>query len=301
MNRREFFAQAAAVMRPSEDLPWPPKVSLFSKHVQWLGVSEAAAFARQIGFDAIDLTVRPGGHVSPESAAQQLPRAAEAIRREGVELSMITTAIQGVETPHADAVLQAAASCGVKYFRWGGWKYTDAPVHTDIIVNQARAQRLSKLAERHGLCGIYHTHSGWNEFGASIWDIVEAVEGIDSRVLAINFDIGHATVEGGYGGWRNSARRCGPYLRGVAVKDFVWQRNDKGQWRPQWCPIGEGMAPMREFAKQLRHERFQGPLQLHFEYPMGGAEHGSAKVSWSRERIAAAIQTDLERLRALLL
>src|SRR5665811_2152902 len=60
------------------------KIHLFSKHLQWLDYSEMATTAKQIGFDGIDLTVRPKGHVLPENVDTDLPKAVEAIRKSGL-------------------------------------------------------------------------------------------------------------------------------------------------------------------------------------------------------------------------
>jgi sugar phosphate isomerase/epimerase len=293
MTRRDFLAaQAAAAIRTGAA---SSKIAVFSKHLQWLDIPAMADAAKEVGFDAIDLTVRKGGHIEPERAMSELPRAAEEIRKRGLELGMITTAIQSVETPHAEAILRAAAAANVPFFRWGGLKYGHGDPERQIQVYRGSAKRLAKMAGDYGLCGIYHTHSGTREFGAAIWDIFEVVRNIDYKHLAINYDIGHATVEGGYGGWEISAKRCGPYLRGIAVKDFLWAKNDKGQWRPRWCPLGEGMVDLKSF-----FARHQAPvIQLHFEYPMGGAEHGARVITWSRDQVLEAMRRDLSVLRPL--
>ena len=89
MNRRDFVisaSQAAALAcvagaaQPKESLGAPLKVSVFSKHLQFLNWEEMAQTAAAIGFDGIDLTVREGGHVLPERVEHDLPKAAEIIR-----------------------------------------------------------------------------------------------------------------------------------------------------------------------------------------------------------------------------
>jgi sugar phosphate isomerase/epimerase len=292
MTRRAFLAAPAAAALTAEDRP---QIAVFSKHLQWLDVPAMADAAKEAGFRAIDLTVRPGGHIEPERALTELPRAAEEIRKRGLELAMITTAIQSAETPHADAVLRAAAAANVRYFRWGGLRYGGYPPAQAIQVHRGAARRLAKLAIDYGLCGMYHTHSGEDQFGAAIWDIFEAVQNIDHRHLGINYDIGHATVEGGLGGWEISARLCGHYMRGIAVKDFVWAKDAAGRWRPRWCPLGEGMVNLKSFFANHRAP----VIQLHFEYPMGGAEHGARVITWSRDQVLAAMRRDLETLRPL--
>ena len=62
----------------------PLKVHVFSKHLQFLNYQDMAAAARDIGFDGVDLAVRPKGHVLPERVETDLPKAVEAIRKAGL-------------------------------------------------------------------------------------------------------------------------------------------------------------------------------------------------------------------------
>jgi len=92
-------------------------VHVFSKHLQWLdyrGMSETAA---EIGFDGVDLTVRPGGHVSPDRVEEDLPKAVEAARRAGIKVDMMTTAITDPRDPLTKAILKTAGRLGVRYYR----------------------------------------------------------------------------------------------------------------------------------------------------------------------------------------
>jgi hypothetical protein len=57
---------------------------LFSKHLPELDWSALALATRDAGFGGVDLTVRPGGHVLPERAPDDLPRAIDAIRAAGL-------------------------------------------------------------------------------------------------------------------------------------------------------------------------------------------------------------------------
>ena len=68
------------------------------------------------------------------------------------------------------------------------------------------------------------------------------------------------------------------------VKDFLWQNGPKG-WRPEWCPLGEGMVPT-EFFKTLKESGYAGLLSQHFEYKVG---QGAAMIQ--------AMKKDFARLR----
>src|SRR6185437_11654245 len=102
--------------------------------------------------------------------------------------------------------------------------------------------RLAELNRRYQVCSMYHTHSGEGLVGASIWDLYIVMRDLDPAFMGVNFDVAHATIEGGLGGWINSFHITGPHLRGLAVKDFVWAKDDRGRWDANWVPLGQGMV-----------------------------------------------------------
>ena len=141
---------------------------------------------------------------------------------------------------------------------------------------------------------MYHTHSGVGLVGASIWDLYILMKELDPAPMGVNYDVGHATIEGGAGGWINSFRIIGPHLRGIAVKDFLWAKDAKGEWQPQWKPLGEGMVQSpADSSRWWRNPGSHGPLQLHFEYPLGGADGGAKTITASRQEIFGAMKRDL--------
>ena len=147
---------------------------------------------------------------------------------------------------------------------------------------------------------MYHTHSGIGQVGAPLWDLHLVLRDFDPNAVSFNYDVGHATVEGGFGGSINSFHVSERHLRGIAVKDFLWRKNEKGEWRPQWCPLGEGMVNFPKFFQMVGTTPFSGPLQLHFEYPLGGADTGQRNIKIPQEQLFQAMRTDLGRLRGWL-
>ncbi len=290
------------------------KISIFSKHLQWLSVPEAAALAKEMGFDAIDLTVRADGHVLPGRAATDLPIAVNAVRKAGLDVSMITTDITPDTMASAETVLKTAAGLGIHRYRWGGLKYDPVkPIAAQVEALRPKMRALAELNKRTQVCGMYHTHSGPGMVGACIWDLYLMFRDLDPQWMGINYDVGHATVEGGYGGWMETARLSKDYMRGVAMKDFQWQRNGKGTTHadpydkslgvegafvPHWCAIDSGMVRFQEFCAILKTDGFSGPIQLHFEYPIGGAENGKKTLTLPREKVVEAMRADLNAVRA---
>ena len=299
ISRREVLALTGAAL--AAGAPTSPKICIFSKHLQWLNVADAARLAADIGFDGIDLTVRKGGHIDPSRAAEDLPEAVETIRKAGIEVPMVTTDIVTAQSEHAREILRTIASLGIHLYRWGGLRLDPGRSIPEQIEAARRPVRdLAALNQSHGVCAMYHIHSGAGNLGASVWDLYLVLKGFDPNAVGVNFDIAHATIEGGLAGWRNSASLMAPFTRGIALKDFYWEKGADGQWRPRWCPIGEGMVRFAEYF-QVLPAGFRGPFQLHLEYrEMGGAEDGKRSLSISRNQFVRNAERDLKRVRELM-
>ena len=273
-SRRALLAGAGALLSSaSAAAPAAPnklKVTIFSKHLQFVKGDELAQTAAEIGFDGIDITVRKGGHIEPERVRQELPGLVAIIRKHGLEVPMITTDIVDTATPFTEDILRTMQDLGIRDYRWGGYKYAgNAPIISQLEAMKPRVAKLAALNARYHACAMYHTHSGVDLVGASFWDLHILLDGMDPNAAGVNFDIGHAVVEGGLGGWINNFRVTSDHLRGIAVKDFLWGKDAKGSWQPRWTPLGEGMVKLPQFFTMVAASGFNGPLQLHFEYALG--------------------------------
>jgi sugar phosphate isomerase/epimerase len=239
---------------------------LFSKHLPELGWADLGRAVRDSGFDGVDLTVRPGGHVPPERAAEDLPRALDDIRAQGVAVPMITTALTSAGEPHARPLLLAAARGGVRYFKTGYWRFTGSPdVRAQVAAAGAALEGLAALARDCGIELGFHNHQAY--IGAALWDIAPAMDRLDPRWAGFYFDPRHAVAEGGGGAWKAAMRLVAPRLKMVAVKDCVWTRGAKG-WQIQDCPLGEGLVDWAWVGRALNEAPFSGPISLHLEYDL---------------------------------
>ena len=307
-------AENTAAPEAKDGKPDKLKICIFTKHLQWASIGDAAAIARDIGFDGLDITVRADGHVAPNRVENDLPAAVEAVHRAGLTVPMITTEIMSVQTPHAAAVLKTAQQLGIRNYRWGFLPYpADKGIAERLVELKPQMKALAALNQEHQICGMYHTHSGPGLVGAPIWDLWNLFQGLDPRWIGVNYDVGHATVEGGYGGWVDSTRLVMAQMRGIALKDFTWQQN-KGRnthvdpfdkslgirdaWVPHWCPPGDGMVNLSGFFAILKEAgTFSGPVQLHFEYPLGGAENGKRTLTLPKQQVIDAMSRDLKFVR----
>lgn len=301
LSRREFLrassAAAGAAFWDTGIPSTPPaggayagKICLFSKPLPAMDWRRLAQAAKRIGFGGIDLTVRPGGHVRPELAAGDLPKAVAAIRDEGLEVPMITTALTSAADPTARPILSTAARLSIPFFKPGYYEYKLVDVRRELAEAGAQFRGLVDVASQCGIQAGYHNHEEY--IGAPVWDMASVIEPLDPQWAGFYFDPRHAVAEGGVGGWKIAANLVIPRLKMVAVKDFRWEKTAKG-WVDENCPLGEGMVDWKYFFRALAKSGFQGPISLHLEYEVPG-ETPEAR----EENILAALSRDLQFLQA---
>jgi sugar phosphate isomerase/epimerase len=263
VTRREFVT-ATAVLPAVLTTAKRPMLCIFSKHLPNLNYEELAKVSRQLGFDGVDLTTRSAGHVLPERAAEDLPRAVEVIRAQGLDVPMITTELVSASNPTARTILSTAARLRIPYYKLGYWQYSAQEPNRTLAEVRQDVQGLIKLGGEFGIEAGFHNHSG-DCVGLAVWDIREILQGLDRKWIGYYFDPCHATIEGGAGGWLISQRIALPRLKMVALKDFYWERQN-GRWAVKWCPMGEGMVDWAKVFAAFAAAGFNGPFSVHLEY-----------------------------------
>src|SRR3712207_6736432 len=117
---------------------------LFTDNLAALKLPEVCAGAKRAGFDGLDLTVRPGGHVLPEDAEMGLADARRIAGGAGSTTPRGTPAVTASDSPHAEQVFASAAHYGVRKLKLGYWRYE--PFGTLVRqVDDARA-KLERIA-----------------------------------------------------------------------------------------------------------------------------------------------------------
>jgi L-ribulose-5-phosphate 3-epimerase len=288
MTRRTFLYSAAAAPLAAAPASNKPVLCIFSKHMAQFNYDELGKNARQAGFDGVDLTVRPKGHVLPERAAEDLPRAADAIRSHGVSIAMVTTNILNAAEPEARPILATSSKFKVLYWKPGYHKYDLNNVEGSVGRIREATAGLAGLSKEFGIAAGFHNHSG-DYVGSAVWDIRAIIHDLDPKWIGYYFDPAHATIEGGLAGWRISQNLATPRLKMVALKDFYWARNKEGKWRTTWCPMGEGMVEWDRVFASLAASGFKGPLSLHIEYEPKDEMDAIAKdLAFVKKKVAAA-------------
>ncbi len=62
-------------------------------------------------------------------------------------------------------------------------------------------------------------------------------------------------------------------------------------------PLGTGMVDFKRYFAFIKEYNMQLPLSLHVEYPLGGAENGTAKLTLPKNEVIKTIKTDLITLK----
>ncbi len=253
-----------------------PKVEfhVFSKMFQdpvckgYDGIAELMAKA---GFTGIEWTVRPGGHVLPEKAKTDLPKAVEAARRQGLKSTMIVTSITDGAAAESETLLKTAADCGVVQYRPGYYFYDMKKETFAQSTDRIRKgfASLAKAGEKTGLKACYQNHSSWGPsvFGGIVWDVHEMVKDLDPKFVGLEYDPMHAIYETGFS-WRHGLDLVADRIGAVCLKDFHYALSKKNpkQHAKSMCAAGQGVVPWREVRKALDDNSVKAPFIVHFEY-----------------------------------
>jgi sugar phosphate isomerase/epimerase len=223
--------------------------------LEWLGEMVAG-----LGFDGIELPVRPGYQVPPEGVAEELPKAARTLERYGVS-------IYSVAGPTDEATIAACGAAGVPIIR------TMARIAPEEGYLQAEARfrreydALLPALERHGVTIGVQNHC--DRFVPNALGLRRLLEGYDPKQIAAVWDAAHEALEG-----------CAPDL----ALDLVWptlcmvnlknaiRRRVNGpeaevaKYRTYWTSGRQGYASWPTVADELRRRGYEGVICLTAEY-----------------------------------
>lgn len=273
-------------------------ICVFSKHLQWLDYDAMAETAAEIGFDGVDLSVRPGGHVLPERVTDNLPRAVEAVKKAGLHVPMMTTKIQDANDRYTEPVLKTASNLDIGYYRMGYLSYDDQlGVAGSLKRLKSTMADLAGINKKYHIHGAYQNHAG-TRVGGPVWDLWELLKDLDANWMGCQYDVRHATVEGG-SSWPLGMKLLAPFIRTTVIKDFHWEKKD-GKWKIANVPLGEGMVDFKQYFKLVKSLNIGGPISMHFEYPMYDKANKNLSQKERRRQTIEVMKKDLMKLRSML-
>src|SRR5579875_3385773 len=133
---------------------------LFTKLFGPRTLDEAAEACADIGFDGIDVLIRPGCTIDPDSV-DGLVAAVARVRERGLDVPMATTDITDPERFPTRKIFAACAAAEIDLVRLGYWNY-DGSTPYDTVFDRARREldQLDALATEYGLTLAIQLHGG---------------------------------------------------------------------------------------------------------------------------------------------
>ncbi|GAB3403910.1 sugar phosphate isomerase/epimerase family protein [Flindersiella endophytica] len=258
---------------------------LFTKLFGQRDPGEIGRVAAELGFDGIDLLIRPGCTIDPAEASR-IPQLVKEFRASGLSVPMATTDLTDVNAFPVDGVFGACAEAGIGLIRLGYWTYDGTRRYADL-----RAEARAHLAELAGAAGRFGVRLAIQLHGGTIHSsgaLTSALlEGHDPALLGAYPDPGNQAVQDGREDWRLTFDVLEPWLACVGVKNGGWARQATG-WESEWLGLADGMVPWPAILTHLRRTGFTGPLSFHSHY------------TWPYDKVLEQTGADLTYVRDLL-
>ncbi|NLC57945.1 MAG: sugar phosphate isomerase/epimerase [Armatimonadetes bacterium] len=235
------------------------RYSVFTK--PWkLPLPQLGEFVHSLGFDGVELPVRPGFQVEPENVSRDLPRAARLLREQGVS-------IDSVAGPTDEATIAACAEAGVPILRI----CVDIPPHESYLEAEARLQReyeaLVPILDRYGVTLGIQNHC--DRFVANAMQLRHLIERFDPKHIGAVWDAAHNALNGEDP--ELALDIVWSHLCLVNLKNAYWQRvngpeAEVARWRHYWTTGRHGLASWPRVAAELKRRGYDGVICLTAEY-----------------------------------
>jgi len=221
---------------------------------------ELGAFISGLGFDGIELPVRPEFQVEPGNVGTDLPKAAKLLGEFGVTIS-------SVAGPKDEATIAACAEAGVPVIR----VCENVGRDEDYLVAETRLQKeydqLVPLLDKHGVTPGVQNHC--DRCIAHALGLRHLIEKYDPKHVAAVWDPAHCALDGEIP--ELALDLVWSHLCMVNLKNALWQRQngpeaEVAQWRHYWTSGRQGLCSWPKVVQELKKRDYQGVVCLTAEY-----------------------------------
>jgi sugar phosphate isomerase/epimerase len=215
-------------------------------------------FVAKLGFQGIELPVRPGYQVLPESVTRDLPKAAKI-------LAEFKIRIDSVAGPTDEATIAACHAAGVPLIR------TMANTGPDgYLAAEKRFQMLFDglvpLLDRHGVTIGVQNHS--EKFVSNACGLRALAGKYDPKHIGVIWDAAHNALNGEEP--ELALDIVWSHLRMVNLKNAIWRRTNAepevAKWEIYWTAGSQGLASWPRVAAELKRRGYSGVVCLPAEY-----------------------------------
>lgn len=235
-------------------------LTVFTKPWKALPVGKLAEFIRGLGFDGIELPVRPGFQVEPERMPKGLPAAVRTFAESGLTVPSIA----GTED---ERMIAACGDAGVGIIRVCV-RIDMAKGYLPFIDGLRRKyDALVPLLEKHRVAIGIQNHEG--PYITSAVGILHAIEPFDPKHVNAVLDPAHCCLAGEPEEMALDIvwdRLSMVNLKNAVRKHVPASGNEPARWKVVWTPGREGFCSWPKVAAVLRKRGFTGPVCLTAEY-----------------------------------
>jgi sugar phosphate isomerase/epimerase len=236
------------------------RFSVFTKC--WsLTLPELGRHISRLGFDGIELPVRPGYPVTPENVTAELPRAVKLLADYGLKIASIAG-------PTDEKAMAACAEASVPVIRI----CVGVGKEEGYMAGMARLQReydvLAPLLAKHGVTLGIQNHIG-NHDVCNALGLRYLIGKYDPKQIAAVWDAGHNGLEGEPP--ETALDVVWSHLCMVNLKSAFWERTNGpeaeiAEWRAYWTTGRQGRANWPRVIAELKRRDYTGTVCLTAEY-----------------------------------
>jgi len=236
------------------------RFTVFTKPWPGLTLDELGEMVARMGFQGVELPVRPGYQVEPDHALTQLPKAAETLKKHGVDLV-------SVAGPCNESMVRACGEAGHPLLRI----MVKVPTDTDYLAHLENTQRgwdaLLPTLESSGVTLGVQNHK--QRFLTHAMHLYHAVARYDRKQIGAVWDAAHEAFAGSDP--ELALDVVWSHLCLVNLKNGRWEPDGKSdlgvaKWRPRWVAGHEGLCDWPRVARELSRRGYTGDVCLTAEY-----------------------------------
>ena len=244
------------------------EIVLNSKFFTELSVEQLGEKAIELGYDGVDICVRPGHPIHVDNVTEMLPKAMKVWGGQNLTCPLATAAtnVTDPNAPEIEGLYAACAEAGIPRLKIGFWRFNEGDDYWQVIDAARRdLERFSAFSEKYGVQTCYQIHSG-PCIGSNCAGLMHLIKGFDPQHIGAYPDPGHLALDGE--DWAMGLAMIGNYLSIIGIKDALYlsQPDHTPPYVPCFVKVGDGCVDWGRYLGLLCESGFDGPLTVHTEY-----------------------------------
>jgi sugar phosphate isomerase/epimerase len=233
--------------------------TVFTKPWREMELAALGEMLHGMRFDGIELPVRDGYQVPPERV-EELPKAAETLRGQGI-------AIASIAGPIDERTIAACGEAGVPVIRICVSIPKDKGYFDAVADCQRQWDALVPALDAHGVTIGVQNHCG--RCIANAMQVRHAIARYEPKHVAAVWDLAHTTLDGEIPElaldilW---SHLCMVNLKNPMVRNAAWPDDRTAKWERRWTLGRYGLADWLATAKLLKGRGWTGTVCLSAEY-----------------------------------